>query len=301
MKKFVLLPITILALGLTCLGSIKHKDPILVDGEYAPEGMVAYAASYADDPKNEPQYSTQNTKTFKYLNLGKTHDFYRGDSVKVGIIDSGINYDHEDFMVNSSTKVKGDSKYYAYQTSSWVYYKASQHGYSYIDDTLGHGTNVAATVAAAVNSIGGTGLAPNVELYVYKVTNSNNGYEFGAIQNALTDAKTLGIDVINMSFQSYEHAVSYNGSSMDATSGCSSILTSWLNTAYNAGITLVGAAGNYNTSEPSYPGSNNYVINVGSLNQIGTDKAGFSNYGSTIDLVARVMFMLLANLQIVRT
>ena len=288
MKKFVLLPITILALGLTCLGSIKQKYPILVDGEYAPEGMVAYAASYTDDPKSEPQYSTQNTKTFQYLNLGKTHDFYRGDSVKVGIIDSGINYDHEDFMVNSSSKVKGDSKYYAYDydSSKWVYYKASQHGYSYIDDTLGHGTNVAATVAAAVNSIGGTGLAPNVELYVYKVTNSNNGYEFGAIQNALTDAKSLGIDVINMSFQSYEHAVSYSGSSMDASSGCSSILTSWLNTAHNAGITLVGAAGNYNTTEPSYPGSNNYVINVGSLNQTGTDKAGFSNYGSTIDLVA---------------
>ena len=48
----------------------------------------------------------------------------------------------------------------------------------------------------------------------------------------------------------------------------------------------MGAAGNYNTNEPSYPGSNNHVINVGSLNQTGTDKAGFSNYGSTIDLVA---------------
>lgn len=256
------------------------------EAHLAEPGMVAYAASYSTDPSNEPQYSTQNTKTFQYLNLGTTLSHYRGDSVKVGIIDSGINYDHEDFMVNSSTKVKGDSKYYAYQSSSWVYYKASQHGYSYIDDTLGHGTNVAATVAAAVNSIGGTGLAPNVELYVYKVTNSNNGYEFGAIQNALMDAQTLGIKVINMSFQSYEHEVSYGGSTMPASSGCSTILSYYLNQAYDAGITLVGAAGNYNTNEPSYPGSNNHVINVGSLNQTATDKAGFSNYGSTIDLVA---------------
>ena len=254
--------------------------------KFAPKGMVAYAASYSTDPTKEPKYSTQNNKTFQYLNLGKTLDLYRGDSVKVGIIDSGINYDHEDFMVSGSTKVKGDSKYYEYQTSSWVYYKASQHGYSYIDDTLGHGTNVAATVAAAINSVGGTGLAPNVELYVYKVTNSSNGYEFGAIQNALMDAQTLGIKVINMSFQSYEHAVSYGGSSMPASTGCSTILSYYLNQAYNAGITLVGAAGNYNTDEPSYPGSNNHVINVGSLNQTGTDKAGFSNYGSTIDLVA---------------
>lgn len=264
-----------------------EKEGTPVDSkEFAPAGMVAYAASYSSEPSNEPQYSTQNSKTFQYLNLGHTLDYYRGDSVKVGIIDSGINYDHEDFMVSGSTKVKGDSKYYTYQNSSWVYYGASSHGYSYIDDTLGHGTNVAATVAAAINSVGGTGLAPNVELYVYKVTNSSNGYEFGAIQNALSDAKTLGLDVINMSFQSYENAVSYNSSTMAASSGCSTILSYYLNQAYNAGITLVGAAGNYNTSEPSYPGSNTHVINVGSLNSTGTGKAPFSNYGSTIDLVA---------------
>lgn len=269
-----------------CLFAIpKNASNIKEKSEFAAPGMVAYAASYSSNPEDEPKYSTQNNKTFQYLNLGNTLDYYRGDSVKVGIIDSGINYDHEDFMVNGSTKVKGDSKYYSY-SSGWVYYKASQHGYSYIDDTHGHGTNVAATVAAAINSVGGLGLAPNVELYVYKVTNSNNGYEFGAIQLALNDAKSLGLDVINMSFQSYEHAVSYNGSSMGASSGCSTILSDYLNAAYNAGITLVGAAGNYNTDEPSYPGSNSHVINVGSLNQTGTDKAGFSNYGSTIDLVA---------------
>lgn len=286
MKKLMLLPITLLALGLSSIGVFYHKQPEVVEGEFAPEGMVAYAASYSDDAKSEPQWSTQNNKTFQYLNVGSTLDSYRGDSVKVGIIDSGINYDHEDFMVSGSTKVKGDSKYYEYQTSSWVYYKASQHGYSYIDDSHGHGTNVAATVAAAINGIGGLGLAPNVELYVYKVTNSSNGYEFGAIQNALLNAKTLGLDVVNMSFQSYEHAVSYNSSTMGASSGCSTILSYYLNQAYNAGITLVGAAGNYNTDEPSYPGSNNHVINVGSLNQTGTGKAAFSNYGSTIDLVA---------------
>ena len=226
MKKLIAGIIFTLSLSFSFLLPIgKEKAVQISDKELASPGMVAYAASYASDPKDEPQYSTQNNKTFQYLNLGQTLDYYRGDSVKVGIIDSGINYDHEDFMVSGSTRVKGDSKYYEYQTSSWVYYKASQHGYSYIDDTLGHGTNVAATVAAAVNGIGGTGLAPNVELYVYKVTNSSNGYEFGAIQNALMDAQSLGIKVINMSFQSYEHEVSYGGSTMPASSGCSTILS----------------------------------------------------------------------------
>lgn len=288
MKSKPLLSLLTLALGLSFFSYTKVSGGIRINDsdKYAPEGMVAYAASYSSDVTSEPQYSTQNNKTFQYLNLGSTLEHYRGDSVKVGIIDSGINYDHEDFMVNSSTKVKGDSKYYSYQSSSWVYYKASQHGYSYIDDSLGHGTNVAATVAAAVNGIGGLGLAPNVELYVYKVTNSSNGYEFGAIQNALNDAKTLGLDVINMSFQSYENAVSYGTSSMPASKGCSTIMSYYLNQAYNAGITLVGAAGNYNTDEPSYPGSNDHVINVGSLDATASGKAGYSNYGDTIDLVA---------------
>lgn len=288
MKTKSLLSLLTLALGLSFFSYTKVSGGIRINDsdKYAPEGMVAYAASYSSDVTSEPQYSTQNNKTFQYLNLGSTLEHYRGDSVKVGIIDSGINYDHEDFMVNSSTKVKGDSKYYSYESSSWVYYKASQHGYSYIDDSLGHGTNVAATVAAAVNGIGGLGLAPNVELYVYKVTNSSNGYEFGAIQLALNDAKTLGLDVINMSFQSYENAVSYGTSSMPASKGCSTIMSYYLNQAYNAGITLVGAAGNYNTDEPSYPGSNDHVINVGSLDATASGKAGYSNYGDTIDLVA---------------
>ena len=35
-------------------------------------GLVAYSASYSSSYKDEPNYSTQNTKTFQYLNLGST-------------------------------------------------------------------------------------------------------------------------------------------------------------------------------------------------------------------------------------
>ena len=88
-------------------------------------GLVAYSASYSSSYKDEPNYSTQNTKTFQYLNLGSTLDSYRGDSVKVGIIDSGLNYDHEDFLDSSgNTKMNGASKYYAYNSTKkqWQYW-----------------------------------------------------------------------------------------------------------------------------------------------------------------------------------
>lgn len=254
---------------------------------------VAYAASYETSYINEPLHEKQTTLTYKYLNLDDTLNDYRGDAVKVGIIDSGINYDHEDFLKDGKTIVKDESKYYKYNSTSskWEYYSPSTIAsrISYLDDTFGHGTNVAATVAAQINNIGGYGIAPNVELYVYKVTNTSNGYEWGAIQSALNDAITLKLDVVNMSFQSYTQKVTYGSSSMAASSGCNTILSSFLTKAYNAGITLVAAAGNFNTSTPSYPASNAHVISVGSCNIDDNQefvKAGYSNYGSSIDLVA---------------
>ena len=89
-----------------------------------------------------------------------------------------------------------------------------------------------------------------------------------------------------MSFQAYEHEVSYGGQTMAASTGCSTVLQSKLNECYNAGITLVGAAGNFNTEERSYPASNDHVISVGSLSRASTTtKAGYSNL-TDIDIVA---------------
>lgn len=278
MKLLLLTAFIPLIFSTISFSNVKEKD----------NGPMFYAASYSSDPINEPRYSIQKSKTFDYMEIDNSWDTYRGDNVKVAVIDSGINYDHEDFMVNSATIVNANSKQYVYESGKgWVYYVAGTNGYSYIEDNHGHGTNVAATVGAAINGVGGLGVAPNIDLYVYKVTNANNGYEWTAIINALNDCVTRGIDVINMSFQAYENGASYGGETMEPSSGCSTVLSTYINNCYNAGITLVGAAGNYNTDQPSYPGSNNHVINVGSFSSTSkTSKAPYSNYGSTIDLVA---------------
>ena len=250
------------------------------------EGPIFYPAEYSDDITDEPYYSSQNGYTFSTMNYNNAHKYYRGDSVKVAVIDSGLKYTHEDFEDSQGNQIiQPVSRAVEGSGLSWYYYEFSSSP-TKLADTLGHGTNVASVIASQINNLGCAGIAPNVELYVYKVTNSNNGYEWTAINNALTYCRENGVDVINMSFQAYEHAVSYNGSTMNASTGCSSVMTSALNACYNAGITLVAAAGNYNTSEPSYPASNNHVISVGSLEESSTStKADYSNtYG--IDLVA---------------
>ena len=251
------------------------------------EGPMFYPADYTTEITDEPNYSTQNVYTFSSMNYVNTSKKYRGDSVKVAVIDSGLNYTHEDFAdTNGNQIIQGHSRTIDNSSGSWLYYQFSSGYQSKIVDTLGHGTNVASVIASQINALGCAGIAPNVELYIYKVTNTNNGYEWNAINSALTYCVSEGIDVINMSIQAYEHKVEYNGSTMGASSGCSTVMSTCLNNCHNAGITLVAAAGNYNTSEPSYPASNNHVISVGSLAESSTTtKAGYSNtYG--IDLVA---------------
>lgn len=243
------------------------------------------AISYDKDASKETNFQIQNDLTYKYIHLGSSLNNYRGDSIKVGIIDSGINYNHEDFDANLINK---NSRSYTYSSTDkkWYYYTYDNNKEN-IKDTYRHGTNVASVIASTVNSLGGVGIAPNVDLYIFKVTNSNNGYEIGAIQCALADAASLKLDVVNMSISCYENEVTYGTSYHPAAKGCKDLLQPYVNQAYNAGVTLVAAAGNENSSEPSYPASNEHVISVGSLekNSYGS-KADYSNYGSTIDLVA---------------
>lgn len=282
----------LLASGLLFSSASEVKAQLSNDGgvficeDTGEEGPIFYPADYSTDIADEPSYSSQNTYTFSSMNYNNAHKYYRGDSVKVAVIDSGLNYTHEDFAdSNGNQIIQGNSRTIDNTSGSWLYYQFSSGYQSKIVDSLGHGTNVASVIASQINALGCAGIAPNVELYVYKVTNISNGYEWTAINSALTYCISEGIDVINMSFQAYEHAVTYNGSTMSASTGCSSVMTSYINSCYNAGITLVAAAGNYNTSEPSYPASNNHVISVGSLAESSTTtKAPYSNtYG--IDLV----------------
>lgn len=283
--------VSTLFVGFLANTSFIHQDPPNDGGVFITDknekGPIFYPAEYSSEISDEPSYSTQNGYTFSSMNFNNAHKYYRGDSVKVAVIDSGLNYTHEDFSdSNGNQIIQGNSRTIDNSSGSWLYYQFSSGYQSKIVDSLGHGTNVASVIASQINALGCAGIAPNVELYVYKVTNTSDGYEWTAINSALSYCVSEGIDVINMSFQSYEHDVTYNGSTMSASTGCSTVLSYYLNQCYNAGITLVAAAGNYNTSEPSYPASNNHVISVGSLAESSTTaKAGYSNtYG--IDLVA---------------
>ncbi len=245
------------------------------------EHVYAIPARYDCKMEDEPSYSSQSY--LNDLNIGTTWDEVRGENVTIAIIDSGINYLHEDFYdINGNTIISNLSGVYSSNNVKTV--KANNNDYSILNDTNGHGTNVAGVIASQINQKGCAGIAPNVNLMILKTAD----YSFTSINALLRYAADNKADIINMSFTAFENTVTYGSST---ATGLGSVartgMASAIDYAYRHGCTLVAAGGNYNTDEKAYPANLDHVIAVGSLakNSLNT-KAGFSNTGTNVDIVA---------------
>jgi len=150
-------------------------------------------------------------------------------------------------------------------------------------DETGHGTAVSAIIAAQThNSYGMAGTCPDCKILPLKVLeydteeDSAGIGELAHVLQALHYAIGAEVDVINLSI------VPEAGAPV-----ASHALENLLQSALDAGIVIVAAAGNDNADVEdnvlaSYPG----VITVGALNPTNSTKAGFSNYGESLDLLA---------------
>ncbi len=180
----------------------------------------------------------------------------KGKDIKVCIIDTGIDYNHEDLISN---------------------YKG---GYNFINNTPdpfddnGHGTHVAGTISAIDNNFGVIGVAPEVSIYSAKVLDAaGNGY-VSDITEAITWAINNGMNIISMSLGS----LGYSQSEYDACS-----------IAENAGLTLIAAAGNEGGSDFNdtvlYPAKFDSVIAVAATDS-NNNRASFSSTGSQVEFSA---------------
>ncbi len=138
-------------------------------------------------------------------------------------------------------------------------------------DDQGHGTHVAGTAAAATdNGIGIAGVAWEVKIMPVKALSSSGAGAHSWIANAIVWATDHGADVINMSL---------GGPYTSAT------MREAVNYAWNHGVVIVAAAGNGNTSNPTYPAAYENVIGVAATD-LNDQRAGFSNYGSYISVAS---------------
>jgi|GEM_PF-313185 len=213
-------------------------------------------------------------------------------AVTVAVLDTGYR-PHPDLVGNvvgeydmiSSSSVGNDGNgrdSNAQDPGDWV--SANQCGGTHAaQDSSWHGTHVAGTVAAVSdNGSGVAGVAWNVNLVPVRVLGTCGG-SLSDIADGIRWAAGLSVsgaptnsnpaDVINMSL----------GSS--SPTSCSTTYQSAINAAYNAGTTIVVAAGNDNSSSGYPPANCSNVISVAAGANDGA-RAYYSNYGSSIDITA---------------
>lgn len=176
-----------------------------------------------------------------------------GDTVKVAVLDSGISAS-EDILVSNYTDLTD-----------------SGNENAFFNDSSGHGTSIAAVIAAS-----GTGdmegIAPGVELYDVKVLNGSNTAPLSKIIESIYWCIDNDIDIMNMSF---------------GTTAYSASLEQAIDAAAEAGIIMVAAAGNNGNEAVNidYPAAFDNVIAVGASDgdNVMTD---FTSRGDGIDILA---------------
>ncbi len=173
--------------------------------------------------------------------------------VKVAILDTGIDQNHEDL----SSKVVLQKNFTDSPT---------------IDDLYGHGTHVGGIVAAVTNN--NTGIAggcPSCQLMNGKVLNDSGSGAYSWVANGIIWAADNNAKVINMSL---------GGSVRSFT------LENAVNYAWNKGVVVVAAAGNSGNPSKTYPAAYTNAIAVAATNNK-DQKASFSSYGAKwVDVAA---------------
>lgn len=171
-----------------------------------------------------------------------------GEGVVIGVLDTGINFDHPSFA--SDPAISGyvfptPSHYYGVCQSITgfcndkvigAYYMSGGTGLAYNilpEDTNGHGSHTTSIVAGNTISLPPTisGMAPHAQLIAYDVCHSGNCSEIdlaAGIQQAIDD----GVDVINYSISS------------DISPFIDPIEIAFLD-AFEVGIFVSASAGNY--------------------------------------------------------
>lgn len=174
-----------------------------------------------------------------------------GASIKVGIVDTGIDLSHPDLKAN----IKGGANMITPAKNA--------------NDDNGHGTHVAGIVAAANNTVGVVGVSPASSLYAIKVLDRNGSGYLSDIIEGLQWSITNKMDVINMSL----------GTSSNITAFHDAIIA-----VNKAGITQVVAAGN-SGGAVLFPGAYPEVITVSATDASNTI-ATWSSRGSEVDVAA---------------
>lgn len=149
--------------------------------------------------------SITHLKVDKVWELGN-----KGKGVKVGVIDTGIDYNHPDLkdVYKGGRNYVGGGDYNTKRNADDPYETKPEERPGHLPEVnesgseyyTTHGTHVAGTIAAqGKNEFGMYGIAPNVDLYAYRVLGAYGRGSTSWIVGGIEDAVKDDMDVINLS------------------------------------------------------------------------------------------------------
>ena len=223
------------------------KDKIAVYAE--PDIYISGESTQKVSPSNGS--GAYNSWGVNYIEADKFASYLQkqnlNNSITVGVVDSGIDYDHPIFK----NRIKSGGYDFV-------------NGDKYPYDDLGHGTHVSGTIVDCTPGL-------NIKILPVKVLNYNNEGSGLDIANGIEYAANKGVDVINFSIQMYSH---------------SSYIHDVIENAISKNVVVVVAAGNNSNNTVYECPSDMYDAVVVSAIDHNGQICDFSNYGSTIDVAA---------------
>jgi len=234
------------------------------------------------DP-NDPSYPSQ--WNLSKILASQAWDITQGDtSVIIGIVDTGVDWDHPDLNANiwinwneiPGNGIDDDLNGFIDDIHGWDFGGATgTPDNNPTEDQPWHGTHVAGISSAITNNgIGISSIGFKSKLMPVKTTQGDqvgpNGPYILFGDEGIVYAADNGAKVINCSWGGSSYSI---------------FAQEIINYATSVGSLVVGAAGNSGTNSSHYPSGYDNVLSVASTNSNDT-KSSFSTFGPTIDVSA---------------
>ncbi|WP_336650221.1 S8 family serine peptidase [Kocuria rosea] len=256
--------------------------PQLDDAE---EDRLATTAATAHDAGVPSLWALTNLRAFE------AWDTATGKGVTIGIVDTGIaahpDLDSKiiggyDFVSGLNLSNDGNGRDAdARDPGTYSNYGQCYAG-SAATNSIWHGTHVAGSAAAKRDTYGTVGVAPDATLLNARALGAcGTGY----VSDMADAVRWLAGDTVGAAKAPSKRADVIN-MSLSMPGGCSPLLQNAITTAWNRGIPVAVAAGNWDQPAIDWAPGNCYnVITVGA---IGSDyaKAPYSNHGFAVDIYA---------------
>lgn len=239
---------------------------------YAEPNYTMHALAVPDDPRFGELYGIDNTgqsggaadadldgpEGWDAAGLGA---FPASGGAKVGIVDTGIDRQHQDLAgktvdcANVSSSGGGPTE-------------------GSCPDDNDHGTHVAGTIAAiANNGVGVAGVSFNSSLSICKALNASGSGSVAGIANCITYLHGKGAKVISMSLGGPGTVTLRNA-----------VTSAWAGGGADGSV-LVAAAGNDGNSSTIFPAGYPEVVSVAATDR-NDRRASFSNFNSDVEVAA---------------